>query len=103
MSASSHTRGHRYAPELTEGVLAWLEGYGRTVFNGSRALRLEVSKLNQYAALRKFGIQVPKTIGAVGRDHIVKAARELGKYRSLQSITVQGKALVFNYFIPSML
>ncbi len=26
MSASSHTRGHRYAPELTEGVLAWLEG-----------------------------------------------------------------------------
>src|SRR5687767_6331539 len=25
MSASSHTRGHRYAPELTAGVLAWLE------------------------------------------------------------------------------
>ena len=25
MSASSHTRGHRYAAELTGGVLAWLE------------------------------------------------------------------------------
>lgn len=24
MSASSHTRGHRYAAELTAGVLAWL-------------------------------------------------------------------------------
>ncbi len=83
--------------------LAWLEGYGRTVCNGSRALRLEVSKLNQYAALRKFGIQVPKTIGAVGRDHIVKAAKELGKYRSLQSITVQVKALVSNSFILLML
>ncbi len=25
MSASSHTRGHRYGPELTAGVLAWLK------------------------------------------------------------------------------
>ena len=25
MSASSHTRGNRYAPEMTAGVLAWLE------------------------------------------------------------------------------
>jgi hypothetical protein len=25
MSASSHTRGHRYAPELTAATLAWLE------------------------------------------------------------------------------
>ena len=24
MSASSHTRGHRYGPELTAAVLAWL-------------------------------------------------------------------------------
>ncbi len=26
MSASSHTRGHRYAPEYAGAVLAWLEG-----------------------------------------------------------------------------
>ncbi|TCL49769.1 hypothetical protein EDD69_106123 [Thermolongibacillus altinsuensis] len=31
MSASSHTRGHRFAPELTEAVLAWLERHGRKV------------------------------------------------------------------------
>ena len=31
MSASSHTRDHRYAAELTGGVLAWLESHGRRV------------------------------------------------------------------------
>lgn len=35
MSASSHTRGHRFAPEMTESVLAWLEQHNRTVFNAS--------------------------------------------------------------------
>jgi len=29
MSASSHTRGHRFAPEFTGSVLAWLEAHGR--------------------------------------------------------------------------
>jgi hypothetical protein len=31
MSASSHTRDHRYAAELTAAVLAWLERHGRQV------------------------------------------------------------------------
>ena len=39
MSASSHTRDHRYAAELTASVLAWLERHGRRVVNGSRASR----------------------------------------------------------------
>src|SRR5688572_30164281 len=56
MSASSHTRGHRYAPELTAGVLAWLEAHGRRVVNDSRALRLEISKIAQYTALSAYGI-----------------------------------------------
>ncbi len=29
MSASSHTRDHRFAPELTRHTLAWLEAHGR--------------------------------------------------------------------------
>ena len=29
MSASSHTRDHRFAPEYTGAVLAWLERHGR--------------------------------------------------------------------------
>jgi hypothetical protein len=40
MSASSHTRGHRFAPELTQVVLTWLERHGRRVVNSSRALAL---------------------------------------------------------------
>ena len=60
MSASSHTRGHRYAAELTGGVLAWLESHGRRVVNSGRALQLEISKMAQYAALARHGIRVPR-------------------------------------------
>ncbi len=77
ISASSHTRDHRFAPEFAEAVLAWLEKHGRTVINGSRALRLEVSKVNQYMALNAAGIATPKTIAAVGKDNIVAAAKSL--------------------------
>ncbi|CDQ20529.1 Glutathione synthase/RimK-type ligase, ATP-grasp superfamily [Halobacillus karajensis] len=77
ISASSHTRNHRYAPEFTEAVLAWLERHGRTVVNGSRALRLEVSKVNQYMALNQAGIRTPKTISAVGKENILEASRQL--------------------------
>ncbi|KGX93754.1 alpha-L-glutamate ligase [Pontibacillus halophilus JSM 076056 = DSM 19796] len=76
MSASSHTRNHRYAPEFAEAVIAWLERHGRTVINGSRALRLEVSKVNQYMALNQSGIRTPKTTVAVGKEQIVEAAEK---------------------------
>ena len=79
ISASSHTRDHRYAPEYTEAVLAWLERHGRTVINGSRALRLEVSKVNQYMALNAAGIETPKTIVAVGKSQIIEAAKSLNQ------------------------
>ncbi|WLR47926.1 alpha-L-glutamate ligase [Halobacillus litoralis] len=77
ISASSHTRNHRYAPEFTEAVLAWLERHDRTIVNGSRALRLEVSKVNQYMALNQADIRTPKTITAVGKENILDAARQL--------------------------
>lgn len=78
ISASSHTRNHRFAPEFAEAVLAWLERHGRTVINGSRALRLEVSKANQYMALNQAGIATPKTLVAVGKKQILEAATQLG-------------------------
>jgi hypothetical protein len=77
MSASSHTRGHRYGPELTAAVLAWLESHGRRVVNNGRALQLEISKVAQYEALRAHGIRTPRTLAAVGAERIVAAAREL--------------------------
>ena len=66
MSASSHTRGHLAAKEHTRGVLSWLEGHGRTVVNGRRVLELEVSKVDQHAALRAAGFDVPRTFAVVG-------------------------------------
>jgi hypothetical protein len=76
MSASSHTRDHRYAAELTAGVLAWLAGHGRRVVNGPRALDLEISKARQYAALEAAGIRTPRTVLVAGKDGLVPALRE---------------------------
>src|SRR5437899_730619 len=76
MSASSHTRDHRYAAELTAAVLAWLEWHGRRVVNGSRALDLEISKARQYAALEAAGIRTPDTVLVAGRELLVAAAQQ---------------------------
>jgi len=78
MSASSHTRGHRYAPEYTAAVLAWLAKHRRTIVNGERALQLEISKVAQYESLTRFGIETPATIAAIGREYIPSAAAALG-------------------------
>jgi len=77
MSASSHTRDHRYAPEYTAAVLAWLESHGRRVVNNGRALQLEVSKVAQYSALSNYGIRTPRTIAAVGPGAIIDAASKM--------------------------
>jgi len=74
MSASSHTRGHRFGPEYTANVLAWLERHDRKIANGSNAIRLELSKVAQYAALEKAGVRVPKTYAVVGKENILKTA-----------------------------
>ena len=76
MSASSHTRDHRYAAELTAPVLAWLERHRCRVINGSRALDMEISKARQYAALEAAGIRTPDTVLAAGKELLVRAARE---------------------------
>ena len=78
MSASSHTRDHRYAPEFTAAVLAWLKRHGRTVINGERAVQLEVSKVAQYEALKEVGVPTPETIAVIGRENIAAAAERIG-------------------------
>ena len=75
MSASSHTRDHRYSAELTAAVLAWLTRWGRRVVNGPGALDLEISKARQYAALEAQGIATPRTVLVAGRDRVAAAAR----------------------------
>lgn len=75
MSASSHTRDHRYAAELTAAVLAWLVRWGRRVVNGPGALDLEISKARQYAALEAHGVATPRTVLVAGHDRIAAAAQ----------------------------
>jgi len=76
MSASSHTRDHRYAAELTASVLAWLSRHGRRIVNGPRALDLEISKARQMAALEAAGIATPKTVLVAGKDMLIDAAHQ---------------------------
>ena len=75
MSASSHTRGHRYTPELVAGILSWLERHGRTVVNGPKALDLEISKMRQYQELEKLGIQTPKTFCAIEKNQLLAGSQ----------------------------
>ena len=71
MSASSHTRGNRFAPESTIGLLAWLEAQNCCVINGRSALNLEISKLVQYASLGVAGLDVPSTIAVTKKEDLV--------------------------------
>jgi hypothetical protein len=98
MSASSHTRGHRFAAEYTAAVLEWLERHGRTIVNGRRALQLEVSKVAQYQALASFGIATPETLAVVGRQRIGEAAERLG-YPLILKHNRGGKGLGVRLFL----
>ena len=80
MSASAHTRGHRYAPEMTANILAWLERHGRTVVNGRRALQLELRKSEQYFALQQSDIRHPKTLVANHIKSLPNAVDQLNKF-----------------------
>ena len=88
MSASSHTRGHQYAPEYTAVVLNWLESHNRRVINNSRALILELSKSMQYNELQKEGIKMPNTVYARGKGQLL----QLGKNFKLPFLTKHNRA-----------
>jgi hypothetical protein len=79
MSASSHTRDHRYAPEMTAALLSWLKAHGRTVVNDRDALRLELSKVEQYCALNAAGIKTPNTVAVNSLGMMMDAAIKLNE------------------------
>lgn len=74
ISPSSHTRGNAATIELGREVLFWLEAHGRRVINGLAAFELEVSKLRQDLVLNRWGIRTPRTVLALGKEAILKAA-----------------------------
>jgi len=79
MSASSHARGHRYAPEFTATILNWLKNNKRRIINNGNALALEISKSLQYLKLNEVGIKTPKSIYCNSKEQIVKAADHFSK------------------------
>ena len=79
MSASAHSRGHRYAPEKTKEVLEWLEKDNKRIINNSRALELEINKLKQYQELKKFKIKFPKTFSANNKKELIEKSRNFNK------------------------
>ncbi|WP_430490622.1 ATP-grasp domain-containing protein [Lactiplantibacillus pentosus] len=98
MSASAHTRGHRFAPEFAQQVLQWLENNQRVVLNGSRAIDLEISKVKQYLALNKAGIKTPRTVAVLGKDNLVQAAQEFNVYPLITKHNRAGKGAGVHLF-----
>ncbi|MBM7840992.1 hypothetical protein JOC54_004291 [Alkalihalobacillus xiaoxiensis] len=98
MSASSHTRNHRFAPELASAVLAWLERYNRVVVNDSRALRLELNKAVQAMQLETFNIKTPKTIVTVGKEQLIEASQSFAGSPFITKHNRAGKGLGVQLF-----
>ena len=93
MSASSHTRGNRFAPESTIGLLAWLESQNSLTINGRNALNLEISKMVQYACLNKVGLNVPSTIAVSKKEDIIDAYYKLNVRDIITKHNRAGKGL----------
>ncbi|MFT5760314.1 MAG: hypothetical protein ACI9LM_005100 [Alteromonadaceae bacterium] len=93
MSASSHTRGNRFAPELTRATINWLELHNRKVFNGSRAIYYEVDKFSQYCALHQNGILTPKTLAVIGKSQLISAAQSFNQLPFIIKPNRGGKGL----------
>ena len=97
MSASSHSRGHRFAPENTKDLLGWLEKGNRRIINNSRSLEIELSKLKQYEELKKFNIRFPKTLFAKSKKDILEKSKKFnGPF--LTKHNRGGRGLGINYF-----
>ena len=77
MSPSSHTRGHQSGVCFVREYLGLLESRGCRIINGSQSFRLEVSKVQQYAALQSAGILIPHTIAVTGTEGLVEAAQKM--------------------------
>ncbi len=78
VSASAHSRGNVHVPAVARSLISHLESNGNKVLNGGAALDLEMSKVRQYDALRKYGLPFPGTVACFGIDTIVDAALTIG-------------------------
>ncbi|MDH3693786.1 MAG: alpha-L-glutamate ligase [Gammaproteobacteria bacterium] len=79
MSASAHSRGNVFAADHARMLVRWLESHNRRVINGSKALNLELSKAEQYLALKDVGVPVPHTLFITGEDSIDDTINKIKK------------------------
>ncbi len=98
MSASSHTRGHRYAVEITSPLITWLEAHGRKVINGYQTVQTEVNKAKQYILLQAAGIKVPKTFIANNSTQLVEFAKKFAPESFIVKPNRGGKGLGVQLF-----
>ena len=77
VSPSAYLRGHTSAIFHAQDYLAYLEGLGVPLVNGTRAQRSEVSKARQLATLAALGIPHPRSRVVNAAEQIVPAARDL--------------------------
>lgn len=98
MSASAHSRGHRYAPEFANAVIAWLSAHGRPLVNGPGAIALEVNKAAQIAMLQRTGVPVPRTIAAHGDEAVARAAERFAPGPVIVKPNRGGKGLGIQLF-----
>jgi len=97
MSASSHSRGHRFAPENTKNLLTWLEEKKRRIINNSRALELEISKKEQYKELEKFNLNFPTTYYSKSKKELLENSKKFKK-PFITKHNRGGKGLGVKYF-----
>jgi len=75
MSPSSHTRGHQAGVSFVREYLVFLEAHGCRIINGAGSFQLEVSKVQQYAALQAAGIRIPHTIAVTETGGLLEASK----------------------------
>ncbi len=77
VSPSSHTRGHANAVIRGEQYLTHLQAFNRQVINDIRTIDFEMSKVNQYQLLKRFGLGYPVTYFASEIDTLINLAERV--------------------------
>ena len=77
-SPSAYVRGNVRAVPFALALMEQLESRGARVLNGSRAFRLELSKLAQISLMRELGVPHPRTLAFNGVEALAERADEIG-------------------------
>ena len=77
-SPSAYARGNTRAVPLALALMEQLESRGARVLNGSRAFRLELSKLAQVSLMRELAVPHPKTLAFNDVGALARRAHEIG-------------------------